>query len=67
MQIRSRILIDHRKQKNRLQFSMKLKDVAYEMVKSEIKQTLNASDKYTGMSSRLNENRKLSQSIRESF
>lgn len=46
---------------------MKLKAVAYEKVKSEIKQTLNASDKYTGVSSRRNENRKLSQSIRESF
>lgn len=46
-------------------FLMKLKDVIYEKVKSEIKQILNASNKYVSMSSILNEHRKLCQSIRK--
>lgn len=46
---------------------MKLKDVIYEKVKSEIKQILNTLNKYISMSSRLKENRKLSQSIRKSL
>lgn len=44
---------------------MKLKDVIYEKVKSEMKQMLNASNKYISMSSILNEDRKLSPPIRK--